>query len=92
MSEISSQIRIILERTFHPSYLMIRDDSEKHKGHAGHDGRGESHFYLEIAADSFAGKSRVECHRMIYTALDDLMKNRIHALSFKVLAKAPASN
>ena len=89
MGEISSQIHEILQREFHPTHLFIRDDSEKHKGHAGHDGRGQSHFYLEIAADSFEGKSRVECHRMIYAALDELLKTRIHALSFKVLAHLP---
>jgi BolA family transcriptional regulator, general stress-responsive regulator len=32
---------------------------------------------------AFAGKSRVERQRMVYAALGDLMKERVHALSIK---------
>ncbi len=92
MSEIFSKIESILQTRFHPTRLLIRDDSAKHEGHAGHDARGESHFYLEIVSDSFKGKSRVECHRMIYEALDELLRTRIHALSFKALAADSPKN
>ena len=49
-------------------------------GHAGaKDGRG--HFKVVIEADVFAGKNRIQCHRMVYDALDTLMQTDIHALS-----------
>ena len=31
-----------------PTILSLIDESASHQGHAGHDGRGESHFRLEI--------------------------------------------
>lgn len=68
-----------------PTGLDLRDDSEQHRGHAGHDGRGESHFSLRIESAAFAGKSRVECQRMVYAALGELMAERVHALTIKAL-------
>ena len=41
---------------------------------------------LEIESAGFAGKSRVERQRMIYKALGELMKERVHALSIRATA------
>ncbi|NIR04922.1 MAG: BolA/IbaG family iron-sulfur metabolism protein, partial [Candidatus Aminicenantes bacterium] len=35
--------------------------------------------------DQFEGKSTIERHRMVYIAVDDLMRSEIHALSIKAL-------
>ena len=70
-----------------PSRVELTDDSEKHRGHGGYNPAGESHFSLQIVSLAFSGKSRVERQRMVYAALGDLMKERVHALSIK--ARAP---
>jgi len=62
-----------------PDALDIADDSADHAGHAGAAGGG--HFHLTIVSRNFAGKSRVERHRMIYAALKPLMLHEIHALA-----------
>ena len=72
-------IRGCLENTLSPQSLEIIDDSHKHIGHAGAQGGG--HFTVNIVAEAFAGKSLIEKHRMIYSAVDELMKTEIHALS-----------
>ena len=69
-----------------PSRVVLTDDSEKHRGHGGYNPAGESHFTLAIESPSFAGKSRVERQRMVYSALGDLMRERVHALSIRALA------
>ena len=69
-----------------PTRLDLVDESEKHRGHAGHDGRGESHFSLTIESPAFTGQSRVQRQRAIYTALGGLMDDRVHALSIKAIA------
>ena len=69
-----------------PTKLDLEDQSQRHVGHAGHDGRGESHFALVIESAAFAGKSRVERQRMVYAALGDLMADRVHALTIRALA------
>ena len=76
-------IRQRLEEKLSPETLNIIDESHLHQGHPGaKDGRG--HFAIEIASDQFQGKTAVQCHRLIYDALDDLMKTDIHALRIKI--------
>jgi BolA protein len=69
-----------------PSRIELVDDSEAHRGHGGYNPAGESHFTLTIESPAFAGKSRVERQRMVYAALGDLMKERVHALSIRASA------
>ena len=76
-----------LNSALSPTHLELIDDSEKHRGHGGYNPAGESHFSLDIESDAFAGKSRVERQRMVYKALGELMRERVHALQIK--ARAP---
>ncbi len=78
-------IRTRLTQRFAPLELEVLDDSEAHRGHAGaRDGRG--HFSVRIVAPVFAGHGRVERHRMVYTALGEMMQQDIHALSIAAYA------
>ena len=63
------------------------DDSEKHRGHAGHDARGESHFTVTVVSAAFEGQSRIARQRMVNQALADLLRERVHALA--MVTKAP---
>jgi BolA protein len=76
-----------LNSALSPNHVELIDDSEQHRGHGGYNPSGESHFSLEIESEAFAGKSRVERQRMIYHALGELMKERVHALQIR--ARAP---
>jgi len=82
---IREKIKDKLEKAFQPEILEITDESHKHEGHAGHDGKGESHFRVTIVSNFFADKSRIERQRMIYGVLHEEMQSRIHALSLKIL-------
>lgn len=69
-----------------PTSLEIIDESWKHAGHAGaRDGGG--HYVLHIASAQFVGCNTIARHRMIYSALGELMKREIHALTIQ--AKTP---
>ena len=63
-----------------PGQLEIVDESHLHAGHAGAQGGG-GHYRLKIVSGEFAGKSTVARHRMIYSALGEMMKHEIHALN-----------
>lgn len=65
-----------------PQKFDIIDESAKHKGHAGARPGGESHFAVLIVSDKFAGKSRVERQKMVYSIFKYEMKKQIHALRF----------
>jgi BolA protein len=75
-----------LNAALQPMRIDLTDDSEQHRGHGGYNPAGESHFSLSIESAAFAGKSRVERQRMIYRALDDLIGERVHALSIRATA------
>jgi acid stress-induced BolA-like protein IbaG/YrbA len=42
-----------------------------------------THFEAVIVSGSFAGKTRVQRHQMVYQTLGDRMRAEIHALSMK---------
>jgi BolA protein len=84
---VAAAIEQRLRAALAPSRLDVINDSEKHRGHAGYDGSGESHFTVEIESPAFAGKSRLERQRAVNAALADLLKDRVHALAIK--ARAP---
>ena len=78
-------IRARLIAAFAPTELEVIDESDKHKNHAGaRDGRG--HFRVKIVSPLFAGRKSIERHRMVYAALDSLLKTDIHALSVHAAA------
>lgn len=75
-----------LHKAFAPESLRVEDESDQHVGHAGHRPGGETHFRLYIVSDAFRGKSRVERHRMINTALAAELAGGIHALAIHAAA------
>ena len=75
-----------LNSALSPTNIELVDDSEQHRGHGGYNPAGESHFSLLVESAAFTGKSRVERQRMVYSALGDLMHERVHALSIKANA------
>ena len=92
MSESREQrIRRCLETALDPDEIMIKDQSHLHAGHAGaKDGRG--HFEVRIVAHAFDGRSRIERHQLVYSALGDLLESDIHALRIKALAPSERSS
>ncbi len=64
-----------------PESLKVVDESHQHEGHAGHRPGGETHFRVYIVAQAFAGKTRIERHRLINTILSDELKGSVHALA-----------
>lgn len=84
---LAQKIQDILREELSPDFLELRNDSARHVGHTGHDGRGgESHFTLRIVSSRFEGKSRIERQRMILNLLRREMDGSLHALSIKAFS------
>src|ERR1700730_18630101 len=75
-----------LPEAFLPQSLEVVDESHQHEGHGGHQPGGETHFRVYIVSNAFRGKSRLERHRMINTALAKELKSRVHALAIHAAA------
>jgi BolA protein len=82
--ELYAEIRERLA-ALEPRSVELLDESGRHVGHAGA-AAGGSHFRLVIVSPRFAGRDKLERHRMIYAALGTLMQREIHALAIQALA------
>ena len=82
---IETSIREKLAQAFAPAELQVVNDSHRHAGHHSSPGTGESHFSVTVVSDAFAGRSRLERHRMVNAALAEELAGRVHALSVSAL-------
>lgn len=80
----ADEITAQLQQAFDPAELSVIDDSESHRGHAGFQEGGQSHFNVRIRSEAFAGMSRVARHRAIHSAIGGEIIGRIHALAIDV--------
>ncbi len=65
-----------------PEHIEVVDESARHIGHEGAKAGG-GHYFLTIVSRKFSGKPTLVRHRLVYTALEEMMHKDIHALSVK---------
>lgn len=80
LKEIKSRLITALQ----PSSLEVLDDSAAHIGHLAADSE-QGHFTVIISSAHFVTLSLVECHKLVYQALGDLLPSKIHALKIKII-------
>ena len=91
---MQERIAVRLTEALKPRQLAIIDESERHAGHAGvrtgpghAPAGGGTHYRVKIVSEKFAGRSRVDRHRMVYDLLPAEFADGLHALALD--AKAP---
>jgi BolA protein len=85
MGPVAAEIARRIREALAPSLLEVIDESAAHRGHAGHDPRGESHLRVIVWAEALAPLSRVERVRAVQRAAGDLVASgRVHAFSVEV--------
>jgi BolA protein len=75
-----------LQRTFQPTRLDVINESHLHAGHRTSPGTGESHFRVLMVSPLFAGKSRLQRHRLVNEALAAELRGKVHALALDLRA------
>jgi stress-induced morphogen len=45
------------------------------------------HFDADIVWPNFEGKTRLECHRMVMSVVEDLLKGPLHAFTFRTYVR-----
>ncbi len=83
--DVEDIIKNKLSETLKPELLVVTNESDHHAGHAGSPGTGQSHFRVEIKAESLKGLSRIESHRKVNECLREELKSTIHALAIRVI-------
>ena len=78
-------IKTTLQEKIGATIVEIDDRSDLHKHHQGRMNApvGSGHYDAIVVADSFAGKTMMQQHRIVYEALAEQMQTTIHALSLK---------
>ncbi|KAF9915214.1 hypothetical protein BX616_006642 [Lobosporangium transversale] len=87
---VTTGIRSTLTELLNPVSLEIVNDSSKHAHHSAMRGvtSKETHFRVSVVSEAFEGKTTMQRHRMIYTALTSEFDAGLHALSLNT--KTPA--
>lgn len=67
-----------------PENLEIFDKSNEHIGHNGYQ-KNKKHYEIHISANHFIDRPLLECHRLIYDLLKDIIPIYIHAISIKII-------
>ena len=80
----TEEIKRRLDAAFTPQLIEVVDESEQHRGHAGFQEGGESHFRVRLRAASFAGQSRIARHRAVHAAIGRELMTAIHALALEL--------
>ena len=83
---VATELTRRLEAALSPTALTLRNDSDQHAGHAGHDGSGESHFSVTIVSAAFEGLNKVQRQRLVFRAIGELMDGKVHALQIHATA------
>jgi BolA family transcriptional regulator, general stress-responsive regulator len=83
---VEATIREKLLRTFLPTRLEVINESHLHAGHRASPGTGESHFRVTMVSAQFAGKSRLQRHRLVNEALAAELAGKVHALALELNA------
>jgi BolA protein len=81
------RIRNTLAAGLAPERLEVTDESGQHAGHAGAVPGKTTHVRVRVISPAFAGKSRIERHRLVNELLADEIAAGLHALAIE--ARAP---
>jgi stress-induced morphogen len=71
--------------------LIVRGIPGAHAEVRDYTGGGD-HFEALVVSPAFEGKTLVERHQLVYQALGDAMRARVHALTLKTLTPAQHQN
>ena len=84
------EIKSRLKKTIAIDHLNIMDDTGKHLRHQHYD--GGRHFKIIIVSSTFEGVSLLDRHKLVYQALNGMIKNDIHAIGLKTIATSEYIN
>ena len=84
------EIKSRLKKTIAIDHLTIMDDTGKHLRHQHYD--GGRHFKIIIVSSTFEGVSLLDRHKLVYQALNGMIKNDIHAIGLKTISTSEYIN
>ena len=88
---MKNKLTTLIQDVFHPTHLVVQDDSAKHKGHREGGADHGTHFCITIVSGAFEGLPKVARHRAVYACTHEAFNDTLHALQLTLLTPAEAA-
>ena len=77
------KIKAKINNKLSPEQILLIDNSYLHSKHKSFDSN-RYHFKLIIKSEKLKNMRKIDAHKMIFSILNEEMKNKIHALEIKI--------
>ena len=77
------EVKKKINNKLNPEQILLIDNSSLHSKHKSFDSE-KFHIKLIIKSEKLKNMGRVEAHKVIFSILNNEMKNRIHALEIEI--------
>ena len=83
MNLFFEKIKAKVNEAINPEKLLLIDNSHLHTKHKSFD-KNKFHLKLIIKSEKLKNMKKIDAHKVIFSILNDEMKNKIHALEIKI--------
>ena len=77
------KIKKKIEEKLNPEHVLLIDNSSLHQKHKSFD-YNKFHLKLVIKSEKLKKMNKIDAHKVIFSILEDEMKNKIHALEIEI--------
>jgi BolA family transcriptional regulator, general stress-responsive regulator len=83
MTDFLNELETKIVKVLNPEKIKLLDNSHLHKKHKSFD-INKKHLKLIIHSEKLRTIKKIEAHKIIFSILEDEMKNKIHALEIEI--------
>ena len=83
MNLFFEKIKAKVNETINPEKLLLIDNSHLHTKHKSFD-KNKFHLKLIIKSEKLKNMKKIDAHKVIFSILNEEMKNKIHALEIEI--------
>ena len=83
MITIYNEIKKKINEAINPENIILIDNSHLHTKHKSFDSN-KLHLKIIIKSEKLKNMKKIDAHKVIFSILNDEMKNKIHALEIEI--------
>jgi len=77
------EVKVKINNKLSPEQILLIDNSYLHSKHKSFDSN-KYHFKLIIKSEKLKNMKKIDAHKVIFSILNEEMKNKIHALEIEI--------
>ena len=83
MTTFLEEVKAKINNKLSPEHILLIDNSYQHTKHKSFDSN-KFHLKLIIKSEKLKNMKKIDAHKVIFSILNDEMKNKIHALEIEI--------